>query len=147
MPPLPRDPFHRALLFFPLLLNSALQQLPRYSREAHGLELLPCSVVPVDGSGRQSLPSPGLTVTPALSSPLDLQRSFPGPTPDGACRATSWDIACGSVAVPTAAGGRVLGAGGGHGFIWEADGVLQPEEVEDGAAHRATGPAQRELLL
>lgn len=69
--------------------------------------------------------------------------------PDGACRAVSWDIACGSVAgaVPTAAGGRVLGAGGGHGFIREADGVLQPEEVEDGAALRAAGPAQWELLL
>lgn len=49
--------------------------------------------------------------------------------------------------VPTAAGGRTLGGGGGHGFVREADGVLQPEEVEDGAALRAAGPAQRELLL
>lgn len=48
---------------------------------------------------------------------------------------------------PRDAGEREFGRRGGHGFIWEADGVLQPEEVEDGAALRAAEPAERELLL
>lgn len=37
--------------------------------------------------------------------------------------------------------------GGSHGFVWEADGVFQPEEVEARAALQALGPAERELLL
>lgn len=48
---------------------------------------------------------------------------------------------------PRDTGGCALGHRGGHGFIWEADRVLQPEEVEDGAALWAAGPAERELLL
>lgn len=48
---------------------------------------------------------------------------------------------------PRDAGGRALGRRGGHGFVREADGVLQPEEVKDGAALRAAGPAERKLLL
>lgn len=46
-----------------------------------------------------------------------------------------------------AAGAAPRDTGGGHGFLWEADGILQPEEVEDGAALRAARPAERELLL
>lgn len=37
--------------------------------------------------------------------------------------------------------------GGSHGFVWEADGVFQPQEVEARAALQALGPAERELLL
>jgi len=48
---------------------------------------------------------------------------------------------------PRDTGGHTLGRCGGHGFVREADGVLQPEEVEDRAALWAAGPAERELLL
>lgn len=48
---------------------------------------------------------------------------------------------------PRDAGGRTPGRRRGHGFVREADGVLQPEEVENGAALRAAGLAEWELLL